>query len=85
MAIEVKCAFDGHEIVVRIAEFDTPTAKLYIDGKVVDSSEASFGSGSILRGSIERRGGHHIVEVKRPFYFKTPKILVDGQTLVLAR
>jgi hypothetical protein len=84
MAIEAKCVFKGHQIVVRIA-LDEPSAKLYIDGKVVDTSEARSGRGSLLRGAIEDSEKTHLVEVKRIAVFTTPKIFIDGNVQELVK
>jgi hypothetical protein len=85
MAREAKCLFSGHEIIVRISVMDDPTTKLYIDGKVVDTCKSNVGKGSIVRGSIEKSGTIHIVEVHRRHSFTTPKIFVDGKAQPLVK
>jgi hypothetical protein len=81
MPIEVKREYAGHQIVVRIASGDDPSSKLYIDGNIADTSKIQMGRGALLRGAIHRDGNTHIVEIKRPFLFMTPTILVDGKKI----
>jgi hypothetical protein len=79
--IEVKREYSGHQISVRIASLDDPSSKLYIDEKVVDTSKNQMGRGTLLRGAITDDRKTHIVEIKRPFVFITPAILVDGKKI----
>jgi hypothetical protein len=81
MAVEAKSIFNGHEIVARIAFWEQQAAKLYIDGKVVDTSSETTGNGSLLRGAIEDAGKTHVVEIKRRFSFTAPKIFVDNKMM----
>jgi hypothetical protein len=83
MAFETKRIFGDHQIVVRIAITDHPIAKLYIDGKVVDTCDSSATrSGCLLRGVIENENGQtQIVEVERRVPFSSPKFFVDGTEL----
>lgn len=60
---------------------DDPSCKLYIDGKVVDTTKVQSGRGALLRGSIEHEGETHVVEVIRRLKFTQPKITVDGTEL----
>lgn len=87
---EVKTKFNGHHIAVRNAAriaFSLPfmktEAKLYIDGKVVDTNDELFsrGKAAVLRGGFQANGHNHVVEIyARSSLFRTPiKICVDGK------
>ena len=79
MAFETKVYFEGHQIAVCIAAMESIVAKLYIDGKVVDTCESSTTrSGCLLRGVIDDSDRSGIVEVLRKWSFTTPVILVNG-------
>jgi hypothetical protein len=79
MAVEAKALFEGHEIVARITGIEVATAKLYIDGKVIDTASKRSGTGALLRGYIEGDGKTHIVEVHRRWPLTKPRILIDGE------
>ena len=79
MPIEVKRSFAGHQMAVRISAFDQNSSKLYIDGKVVDTTSNQFGRGTLLRGVITEKRKTHIVEVRRIFPFTKPRIFVDDE------
>jgi hypothetical protein len=82
MSFEVERKYAGHQIVVKIAITDTPVSRLYIDGKVVDTSANSTArSGALLRGSITENEKTHIVEIKRIWPFTNPAVFMDGELL----
>jgi hypothetical protein len=78
MAREAKAEFLGHQIVVRNVAIST---KLYIDGALADSCQTLMDRGTIMMSVITENGKRHIVEVRRPFIFSKPRILVDGKEL----
>ena len=88
---EIKADFLGHQIAVRfsanIFAWGKPSAesKLYIDGKLEDSSHDlfAFSNAALLRGSIREGDKAHVVEVyaRSGLFTSKWKVLVDGEWL----
>jgi hypothetical protein len=89
---EIKAEFHGHQIAVRnvwgfglsLKAYYTE-ARLYINGKVVDTNSDSFlinSRAAILRGSIETKDRIHVVEIYARSLVRTRiKICVDGERI----
>jgi hypothetical protein len=75
---EVRADFSGHQIVA--ASFGTDDNRLYIDGKLVDSSKYRSTKVAFLRGVVIEEERKHIVEVihRGKWTSKRLCILVDG-------
>jgi hypothetical protein len=84
MAKEAKADFMGHKIAatkMMSADLKTFEAKLYIDGRVVDSSKAAPRHVGFLKGSITVEDKIYIIEVfAAGKWWKTELIIkIDGQ------
>jgi hypothetical protein len=83
--MQVKTEFLGHSIIVSNAFGHD--AKLYVDGKVVDTSKAGSRSRAFLVGAITEDGKTHLIEVflGGSIFRKKLIICIDGKEVACGR